>query len=93
MAIVHTCPTDRALARAELRKAANRQTLDPCRWRSERDLWERSIARSACEQAWLPSPSVRYVFLVADRLASLESARITAEPDRPDRGVLADRNG
>jgi len=77
MATVHTCPIDRALARVELRKAANHQPLDPCKWRTERDVWARSIARSACEQAWLPAPSVRYVFLVVDRLASLESARLS----------------
>ena len=75
---LHTCPTDRALARVELRMTANRRPDDPCKWRAERDRWALSIARSACDQAWVPSPSVRYAFLVVDRLAAVESSRIAA---------------
>ena len=75
MVTPHTSPADRALARAELRKTANHHTADPCKWRARRDLLALSIARSTCEQAWVPSRAVRYEFLVADRLASIELAR------------------
>jgi len=74
MANLTTSPTDRALARVELRKTANRQTQDRWKWRNERDRWARSIARGACEQGWVPSRSVRYGFLLVDRLASIESS-------------------
>ena len=78
MATLHTCPTDRALARVELRKTANHQPDNPCKWRTQRDLLARSIARSTCGQAWVPSRAVRYEFLIADRLASIESTTASA---------------
>jgi len=64
---------------------ANRRPDDPCKWRAERDRWALSIARSACDQAWVPSPSVRYAFLVVDRLAAIESSRMAANLTQPIR--------
>ena len=77
MAVLNTRPEDRALARAELRAIAIRGTPDPFRWCAARDRWARSIARSACDQGWVPSRPVRYAFLVADRLAALEAQVVT----------------